>query len=115
MAQSVSKPALRLTVFAAAAVCAVSAQAVIATTGDVGVGPVYMLLGPSDTTLPGSAAWIGSASAGPTGIGGLTVDNASFLQLARLSFGSGGPGAQGTGLITGAGTRVEMVGTGTQD
>jgi len=42
----------------------------------------------------------------------LTVDSASFLQLARLGFGSGGTGA-GTGTISGSGTRLELVGSGT--
>jgi hypothetical protein len=57
--------------------------------------------------LPDRGAWIGTGN----GAGGLTVDNGSFLQLARLGFGSGGVGA-GTGLISGAGSRVELVGDG---
>ena len=87
MAQSVSKRALRLTVLAAAAAYTVSAQAAVVTTGDLGLSPATPALGPGSTELPGSTAWIGAALAGATGIGGLTVDGGSFLQLARLSFG----------------------------
>jgi hypothetical protein len=45
-------------------------------------------------------------------VGALTVDGGSFLQLARLAFGSGLGTSTGTGSITGAGTRVELVGDG---
>ena len=99
---------------AVALACAVTAQAAVITTGDVGVGPVYLPLGPGDTTLPSSAAFVGATWAGATGIGSLTVDTGSFLQLARLSFGAGGTG-QGIGLVTGAGSRVALVGNGTQN
>jgi len=77
----------------------------VSTTGSVGVLDAAAL-GPGNTTLPGTTAWIGSP-----GIGSLLVDAGSFLQLARLSFGLSGTG-DGSGLITGAGTRVELVGNG---
>ena len=91
---------------ASALVCVIAAQAAIVTTGSIGVGPVFSLIGPGDTLLPSTAVWVGSP-----GVGSLTADAGSFLQLARLSFGTGGTG-NGTGLITGAGTRVELVGNG---
>ncbi len=94
---------------AALAACALPAHAAVTATGNIGVGPVFSALGPGNTTLPGSWADIGSA-----GLGGLTVDAGSFLQLARLNFGTGGTGV-GDGLVTGAPTRVELVGNGTTD
>lgn len=96
----------RCIALAAALVCSAAAQAAITTTGSIGVGPVFSNLGPANTVLPTTAAWVGSP-----GVGTLTVDGASFLQLARLSFGSGGTG-NGSGLITGLGTLVELVGDG---
>jgi hypothetical protein len=83
--------------------------AAITTTGNVGMGPVNLGLGPGDTVLPGSSVYVG----GP-GAGNLNVNGASFLQLARLSFGHQGTGV-GTGLISGVGTRVDLVGNGTND
>jgi T5SS/PEP-CTERM-associated repeat protein len=89
----------------AAACCATSlvAHAAIGTSGDVVMAPAPVPIGPGDTVLPTTALWVGQP-----GVGTLQVDGGSFLQLARLSFGSGGLG-NGTGLVTGAGTRVELV------
>ncbi|MFN0185215.1 MAG: PEP-CTERM sorting domain-containing protein [Aquabacterium sp.] len=103
------KPRLAFSYIAAAAatICALTAHAAVTPTGSYGVGPNFVILGPGDTILPDRGAWIGTGS----GAGSLTVDGGSFLQLARLSFGSGGVGA-GTGLISGPGTRVELVGDG---
>ena len=98
--------ALRCVTAASALACAMAAQSAIVTTGSIGVGPVPSPIGPGDTLLPSTAVWIGSP-----GVGSLTADAGSFLQLARLSFGSGGTG-NGTGLISGAGTRVELLGNG---
>lgn len=94
-----------------AAVCAamlapLGAQSGIVAGGGFFTGPSSIALGPGDTVAPSIAAWMGNP-----GLGSLTVDNASFLQLARLSFGSGGAG-NGTGLFSGANTRVQLVGDG---
>ena len=83
--------------------------AAITPAGDVGMGPVNLGLGPGDTVLPGSSVYVG----GP-GAGNLSINGASFLQLARLSFGHQGSGV-GTGLVTGVGTLVDLVGSGTND
>ena len=85
------------------AVLSAPAQAAVTVAGDYWVSPSQVPIGPGDTLLPSSAVWVGSP-----GVGSLQVDGGSFLQLARLSFGSGGTG-NGSGLITGAGTRVELV------
>ena len=87
------------------------AHAAVTSVGNVAVAPLAQPLGPGDTVLPTSAAWIGARWVG-AGIGGLTVDGGSFLQLAHLGFGAGGTGAVGTGLITGPGTAVQLVGDG---
>jgi T5SS/PEP-CTERM-associated repeat protein len=99
---------------ALAALLALAAPAwsAITTAGDIGVGPVHQDIGPGNTLLPATAVWVGARWAGPTGVGSLLVDNGSFLQLAHLSFGVGGTGAFGTGLISGAGTTVQLLGDG---
>ena len=94
---------------AMALACAVTAHADVVGTGSIGVGPVPSPIGPGDTVLPTTGVWVGSS-----GVGSATADKGSFLQLARLSFGSGGTGS-GTGLITGAGTKVELVGDGSSN
>jgi hypothetical protein len=81
-------------------------QAAITTSGSVGIGPVVVPIGPGDTVVPGTALWVGNGA-----LGSLTVNGGSFLQAARLSFGSTGVGP-GNGLISGAGSRVELVGDG---
>ncbi len=100
-----------LALAASLALCA-PAWSAITTTGDIGVGPVNLAIGPGNTLLPNTAVWVGARWAGSTGVGSLLVDNGSFLQLARLSFGAGGNGAQGSGQITGAGTTVQLLGDG---
>lgn len=102
--------AVRLTALAAAVMAAFAAPAAVTVSGNVGTDPASVL-GPGDTALPGTVAWVGTGWNGD-GVGGLTVDNGSFLSLARLSFGAGGGAANGTGLITGIGTQVQLVGTG---
>lgn len=96
-------------ILAAGLVASAPTWAAVTTSGDFGVGPVGFPIGPGDTVLPTSGLWMGNP-----GNGSLTTDGGSFLQLARLSFGSGGT-AIGTGLFTGAGTRVELVGDGASD
>lgn len=94
----VLRPALRLLAWAAA-LAGTAAQAAITTSGAIWSDPAPLVLG------PGSTVWIGGG-----GSGALGVDGGSFLQLARLSFGAGH--GSGSGTITGAGTRVELVGNG---
>ena len=106
MSQRTNCLALRCITAASVLACAMPAQSTIVTTGSIGVGPVFLPIGPGDTLLPSTAVWVGSP-----GVGSLTADAGSFLQLARLSFGSGGTG-NGTGLISGAGTRVDLLGDG---
>lgn len=84
----------------AAALVAGGAHATITTSGSVAGGPI----GPGDTVLPGTFVGIGAG-----GLGSLAVDGGSFLQLAQLQFGNGGTG-NGSGTISGIGTRVETVG-----
>lgn len=91
---------------AAALACSLPTHAAIVTSGDVGIGPVLVSIGPGDTNSPTTNLLIGTAA-----VGSLAVDYGSFLQLARMGFGSGGTGSA-NGLITGAGTRVELVGDG---
>ncbi len=82
------------------------ASAVVSTTGAVGVGPNPSVLGPGNTVLPTTGAWVGGGA-----VGSILVDGGSFLQLGRLSLGSAGNGT-GSGLISGVGTLVELVGDG---
>ena len=101
---------LRRSALAAASLLAsLAAQATISVNGSVGAGPVNLPIGPGNTILPTTGVWVGNS-----GLGDLSVDGGSFLQLARLSFGSRGTG-QGTGLISGPGTRVELVGDGSSN
>jgi len=108
-----SSRALRLSAIAAAMLAGAAAHAAVTTAGNVGTGPFPVVLGPGDTTLPNTVAWIGAGGLG-NGIGSLGVDNGSFLSLARLSFGAGGSG-NGTGLIIGPGTQVQLLASGTVD
>ena len=103
--------ALRLSALAAAVLAGVTAHAAVTTVGNVGTGPVPAVLGPGDTALPDTVAWVGTGGAG-NGVGSLVVDNGSFLSLAGLSFGTGGTG-NGTGVFTGPGTQVQLLGSGT--
>ena len=103
--------ALRLSALAAAVLAGVTAHAAVTTVGNVGTGPVPAVLGPGDTALPDTVAWVGTGGSG-NGVGSLVVDNGSFLSLAGLSFGTGGTG-NGTGVFTGPGTQVQLLGSGT--
>jgi hypothetical protein len=82
------------------------AWAGVSTTGSVATNPGPTALGPGNTILPTTAAWVGNSAPGS-----ILVDGGSFLQLARLAFGSDRTGS-GTGLISGSGTRVEIIGDG---
>ena len=106
MQRSMGLLTTRLSAIAAACVFLGASQAAVTSSGSIGSWPLPIVLGPGDGLFPSIGVWIGSP-----GTGGLTVDNASFLQLARLAFGASGTG-NGTGLITGGGTRVELVGDG---
>jgi len=110
---TIMRRALRLTALAAAVLAAVTAHAAVTTAGNVGTGPAPVVLGPGSTALPGTVAWVGAGWLG-NGVGSLGVDNGSFLSLARLSFGAGGTG-NGAGLITGPGTQVQLLASGTVD
>lgn len=101
------KPLAPIALAAALALWALPGQAGISTTGSTASNPPGALLGPGDTVAPAATVIIGSG-----GVGSLQVDGGSFLQLANLSFGNGGTG-NGSGLLTGAGSRVELVGNGT--
>nr|WP_316638659.1 PEP-CTERM sorting domain-containing protein [uncultured Roseateles sp.] len=100
------KPVAPIALAAALALWALPGQAGISTTGSVTSNPAAAL-GPGDTVAPGTAFGIGAGSAGS-----LLVDGGSFLQAARLSFGNGGSG-NGSGLLSGTGSRIELVGNGT--
>lgn len=91
---------LKIAALALASMLATSTtEAGITASGAIWSDPFPLVLGPS------SAVWIGGGGAGM-----LSVDDGSFLQLAKLSFGAGW--GNGSGVITGAGTRVELVGSG---
>lgn len=81
----------------------------VSVTGSFGTGPSAISIGPGNTVAPTTGLWVGSPD-----LGSLLVNNGSFLQLAKLSFGAGGTG-NGNGLISGAGTRVELIGDGASD
>ena len=98
--------AVRLSAIAAACAFLGASQAAVTASGSIGTGPMPVVLGPGDTLFPTIRVWVGSP-----GTGSLTVDNGSFLQLARVAFGASGTG-NGTGLVSGAGTRVDLVGDG---
>jgi hypothetical protein len=98
-------------VAAAALACTLSSQAALVISGDIGMSPAFVPTGLDDPRLPSTAVWVGATWAGLTGIGSLTADNGSVLKLGSLFFGSGGTG-KGTGLVTGIGTRVELLGDG---
>ena len=100
----------RLNALAVAAVALMAgseALAVISTTGAVGTNPASTLLGPGDTLLPAVSVRVGDAA-----VGSLLMNGSSFMQLANLRFGSGGTG-QGSAVLTGTGTRLELLGDGT--
>ena len=63
-------------------------------------------IGPGDTLWPTRGLNVGNGSTGS-----LRVDGGSLLQMASLVFGTGQTGA-GTGLLTGAGSRIELAGNG---
>lgn len=109
MQRSGSRLAVRLTALSVAVMAAFAAQAAVTVAGNLGTDPASVL-GPGDTVLPGTVAWVGS-----NGVGSLTVDNGSFLSLARVAFGAGGGTSIGTGLITGSTTQVQLVGNGTNN
>lgn len=102
----------RTAVAVAVAVVALQAQALVTVNGPVAYAPEAVVLGPGDTVSPGTTAWIGARWVG-SGDASLLVDGGSFLQLARFTLASGGTPAFVPGLISGAGTRVELVGNGT--
>ncbi|MEK8050610.1 PEP-CTERM sorting domain-containing protein [Ideonella sp. DXS22W] len=102
----------RTAVAAAMGAMALQAQALVTVSGPVAYAPAPVLLGPGDTAEPGTTAWIGARWVG-SGDAAITVDGGSFLQLARLALASGGTPGQVSGLITGTGTRVELVSSGT--
>ena len=106
-----SRPFARSVVAAAALACTLSSQAALVISGDIGMSPAFVPIGLDDPRLPSTAVWVGATWAGLTGIGSLTADNGSVLKLGSLFFGSGGTG-KGTGLVTGIGTRVELLGDG---
>lgn len=98
---------------AAALVCLglTPASAGVAVTGTFFTAPTPISIGPGNTVSPTIGLWVGNAGS----TGSLLVDGGSFLQLARLSFGSAGGAANGSGLISGANTRVELVGDGSSN
>ena len=110
MPESAIRVAVRLTALSAAVMAVFTAQAAVTVVGNLGTDPASVL-GPGDTSLPGTVAWVG-AGWSSNGVGSLTVDNGSFLSLARLSFGAGSGLGHGTGLITGSGTQVQLLSVG---
>lgn len=95
-----------LTLALGMAMLATPLHAAVTISGTVNTNPSPVVIGPGDTLLPNTRMWVGSGA-----VGALGVDGGSFLQAASLSFGSGGTG-NGAGLITGAGSRVDLVGDG---
>ena len=63
-------------------------------------------VGPGDSLLPTKGLYVGNAA-----LGSLLVDGGSRLQVASLVFGLNQTGT-GNGLLTGAGSRIELAGNG---
>ena len=100
-----ASPTFRLRgVALAAALVSGAAQAAVVAAGSVG-SSAGLPLGPGDTVQPGNRVWVGQG-----GLGTLSIDGGSFAQLAHLSFGTGGGAANGVGMVTGAGSRLALVG-----
>lgn len=96
------------TVALAAAIVAGSAQAGITTSGAVNVWPSSAPVGPGDTDLGNNGLFVGDGAAGS-----LQADGGSLLRTGSLLIGPSGDGrGDGTALITGSDTRVELIGDG---
>ena len=78
----------------------------ISTTGPIGTNPGGLILGPGNTDLGLGQVWVGGNADTS-----LQVDAGSQFSLGTLTFATQ-PGFRGTGLIDGAGTRVNLVGSG---
>jgi len=100
------KPNRLWTAVAAACLLAGAAQADVAVSGNFYVSPNSLPVGPGSTDLSGSTLGVGNG-----GAGSLQIDNGSWLKAASVRFSDGGNGI-GTGLITGAGSRLTLNGNG---
>ena len=96
----------RWTAVAAAWLLAGAAQADVAVSGNFYVHPSSLPIGPGNTDLSGNTLALGSG-----GSGSLQIDNGSWLKAASVRFADGGSGI-GTGLVTGAGSRLTLNGNG---
>lgn len=95
----------------AALLAVTSAQAVITASGATNVYPGNAPIGPGDTDLGNVGLFVGNG-----GPGSLLVDSGSLLRTGSLMAGPSGAGnGDGTVLITGAGTLVELTGDGFSD
>jgi T5SS/PEP-CTERM-associated repeat protein len=83
---------------------AVPAQALVLVDGIFNTDPGSLPIGPGDLVSPSARLWIGAG-----GLGSLGVDGGSLVRIGTLSFGTNRSG-NGSGLISGSGTRVELVG-----
>lgn len=95
----------------AAAVAALAggepALAAVTTTGSIGAYPVFLPIGPGSTDLgAGNTLQIGAG-----GAGGLLVNAGDWLSVGGLTLGDGQTGI-GTGVLSGAGSLVSLVGDG---
>lgn len=101
--------ALRLVAAAAAAATAsFSAQALILADGNTHAWPADLPIGPGDTDLGNNGLFVGDG-----GPGSLLADGGSWLRSGSLLIGAGASGnGNGSTLISGSGTRVELTGDG---
>lgn len=95
----------------AAALLAVGAQAAISTSGNTNAWPGNGTIGPGDTDLGNVGVFVGNG-----GPGSLLADGGSFLRAGALLIGPSGAGnGDGVVLLTGSGTRLELIGDGFSD
>ncbi len=95
----------------AAALTAGSAQAIVTVDGAVNVWPGGASVGPGDTDLGNVGLFVGNGA-----FGSLGVDGGSLLRSGSLLVGPSGSGnGNGAAVITGSGTRLELIGDGFAD
>lgn len=106
MSRTEACPAWRRIALAAAAACAAAtpaAHAVIVVTGDYGVYPVNLAIGPGDTDLGGNTLSLGGSGSSAA----LSVTQGSVLTAYSVRY-ANGVGSVATGLVDGAGSRISM-------
>lgn len=95
----------------AAAFAAVPGSAQITTSGAVNTWPGSFAIGPGNTDIGNNGLFVGNGALGTLDVGG-----GSTLRVGALSVGPSGSGnGNGTVMVSGLGTRLELVGDGFSD